>query len=130
MGKPLLTYDWNGATVSLFKKSKDAQPSRLANKFYTAQPIKRRVSKEEFDAFLKQYPRKLVGDVYGVCEPPAISYNDFELANRWPYSIVANTWVYDDNPDDYYYAPVEEREYYIVENFEELFSSKTGYQEE
>jgi len=132
MSEPLLTFDWNGATISLFKKPKSTRQSesQCVNKFYTAQPIKKRVTKEEFNAFLKQYPRKLVSDVYGVCDPPAISYNDFELANRWPYSIVANTWAYEDDPNDYYYAAPENREYYIVENFAELFDSKTGYQEE
>lgn len=94
--------------------------------FYTAEPINKNVTKEEFEEFIKNYPRKLECDCCGISEPPAISYNDFELANRWPYSIVANTWAYDDNPDNYYYEPEEKRRYYIVENYQELFNSKTG----
>lgn len=102
----------------------------MENKFYTAEPKEKRVSKSEFIEFLKNYPRKLERDVCGICDPPSITYNDFELANRWPYSVVASTFAYDDNPDGYYYEPEEERIYRIVENFEELFASKTGYMEE
>lgn len=94
--------------------------------FYTAEPIKKRVSKDEFERYLVNYPRKLKRDVCGICAPPSVSYNDFELANRWPYSIVASTFLYDDNPGDYWYEPEEERVYTIVENYEELFNSKTG----
>lgn len=94
--------------------------------YYTAEPIKKNVSKEEFEKFLDNYPRKLIVDVAGMFEPPAISYNDFELANRWPYSIVASTYAYDDDPKGYYYEPEEERAYCIIENYEELFASKTG----
>ena len=99
----------------------------MPNKFYTFEKVKKRVSKAEFEEFLRQYPRPLERDVFGACEPPAISYNDFELANRWPYSIVASTFAYMDNPNDYYYEPEEDREYIIVTNHEELFASKTGY---
>lgn len=97
------------------------------NKFYTAKPISVKVTKQEFEEFIKNYPRKLERHGSMICEPPAISYNDFELANRWPYSVVAHTWGYDDNEGDRYYCPEEKREYYIVKNYEELFKSKTGY---
>ena len=100
-------------------------------KFYTVEPIMKRVTKEEYIEFINKYPRPLTGDCCGIYEPPIITYNDFELANRWPYSIVARTWYYSDNPDDYpYYTPEEEREYYIMENYEEVFNSKTGNKEE
>lgn len=92
--------------------------------FYTVEPIKKRVSKEEFKEFLSNYPRKLTYDCTGICDPPAISYNDFELANRWPYSVVANTWAYSDDPKDYYYS--SNPKFYIMENYEEVFNSKTG----
>lgn len=94
--------------------------------FYTAEPITKNVTKEEFKEFIKNYPRKLEKDVCGISDPPAVSYNDFELANRWPYSIVASTFLYDDNPDDYFYEPEDKRTYRIVVNHEELFESKTG----
>ena len=94
--------------------------------FYTAKPITKNVTKEEFMEFIKNYPRKLERDVCGISDPPAVSYNDFELANRWPYSIAASTFLYDDNPDDYFYEPEDKRTYCIVVNHEELFESKTG----
>lgn len=100
-------------------------------KFYTVEPIMKRVTKEEYKEFINKYPRRLDVDCCGICEPPVITHNDFELANRWPYSVVARTWYYSDNPDDYpYYTPEEEREYYIMENYEEVFNSKTGNKEE
>lgn len=101
----------------------------MKNKFYTAEPKEKQVSKAEFIEFLKNYPRKLDRDVCGICDPPSITYNDFVLANRWPHSVVARTFAYDDNPDEYFYEPEESRIYKIVENHEELFKSKTGYEE-
>ena len=95
--------------------------------FYTAEPIIKEVSKEEFQKFVDEYPRPLTRDVYGVCDPPLVSYNDFDLANRWPYSIVASTSLYDNEPGDHFYEPEDKRIYKIVENYEELFNSKTGH---
>ena len=98
-------------------------------KFYTAEPIEKEVTKTEFEEFIANYPRKLVKDVCGISDPPAVSYNDFELANRWPWGVVARTWLYDDNPNGYFYEPENERSYIITVNYEELFNSKTGYAE-
>lgn len=95
--------------------------------FYTVELKKKEVSKEEFEDFIKKYPRTLTYDCFGAFEPPAISYNDFELANRWPYSIVASTFAYSDDPKDYDYTPLENRQYYIATNYEEAFNSKTGF---
>lgn len=94
--------------------------------FYTAQPNEVQVDYDTFINFINNYPRDLRRDVSGISGPPAVSYNDFELANRWPYSVVAHTWLYSNNPDDYWYEPHHYRKYYIVENYEELFNSKTG----
>lgn len=94
--------------------------------FYATEPITKNVTKEEFEEFIRNYPRKLERDVCGICDPPAVSYNDFELANRWPYSVVASTFLYDDNPKGYFYEPEDKRTYRIVVNHEELFESKTG----
>lgn len=96
--------------------------------FYTAEPKEKNVTKEEFEEFIKNYPRKLERDVCGISDPPNITYNDFELANRWPYSVVARTFMYSDDKEDYYYCPESKRTYAIMENFEEVFSSKTGNQ--
>ena len=98
----------------------------MKNKFYTVEPNNIQVTKEEFYNFIKNYPRRLVYDVTGICDPPQASYNDFELANRWPHSVVAFTYGYEDNPGDYFYTPEEKRTYCIVTNYEELFKSKTG----
>jgi len=95
--------------------------------FYTAEPKEKQVSEEQFEKFIKSYPRELERDVYGVCDPPLVTYNDFELANKWPYSIVARTFLYsDDEKDAYWYVPKDKRKFFIVENYEELFNSKTG----
>ena len=99
------------------------------NKFYTADRYMALVSKEEFDDFLNHYPRHLDVDVCAISDPPAISYNDFELANRWPDSVVASTLAWDDDPKDYFYCPPEKREYRILKNYQECFDSKTGYKE-
>ena len=77
------------------------------------------VTKQEFIDFCKSYPRDLVCNVCGISDPPAVSYNDFEIG-WWPLSIVASTHAYDDNPKDYFYVPEEKRFYSIVTNHEEL----------
>ena len=71
------------------------------------------VSKEEFKQFIDNYPTKLEMDVYAVCEPALITYNDFSLG-KWPDSVVARTWLYEDNPEDHYYCAPENRKYYIL----------------
>lgn len=81
--------------------------------FYTKEPVMKKVTEEEFKEFLKNYPRRLEGDVCGWAEPPTVTYNDFELANRWPYSIVATKCR-------------EYGSFRIMENYEEVFASKTG----
>jgi hypothetical protein len=47
------------------------------------------VSKEEFDAFLASYPRKLVRDVARMFDPELITFNDFSDGKAWPDSVVA-----------------------------------------
>ena len=98
--------------------------------FYTCDPIMKKVTKQEFIDFINSYPRKLERDVFGACDPPSVTYNDFELANRWPYSIIASTMLYSDKPEDYWYTPEEERIYKIMINYQEVFLSKTGNQVE
>jgi hypothetical protein len=46
------------------------------------------VTAEEFEQFLRNYPRILDVDVCQICEPPFKSFNDFNIGN-WPDSIVA-----------------------------------------
>ena len=78
------------------------------------------VTKQEFIDFCNSYPRDLIRDVCGISDPPAVSYNDFEIG-WWPLSVVASTYKYDDNPKDYFYEPEEKRFYSIVINHEELY---------
>jgi hypothetical protein len=111
-------------------KEGERKTMEIENKFYKAERDMVEVSKEEFINFVNNYPRPLDMDVCGVSDPPLISYNDFELANRWPYSIIASTFAYSDNPKDYFYCPPEERTYRILKNYQECFDNKTGYKEE
>ena len=94
--------------------------------YYSVEPIMKKVTKQEYVDFINNYPRPLVRDVTGICEPPYVSYNDFELADRWHYSVVASTSLYDDNPNGYFYCPEEDRDYRIMSNYEEVFNSRTG----
>ncbi len=94
--------------------------------YYSVEPIIKDVSVEEYVNFINNYPRKLMRDVFAACDPPSVTYNDFELADRYPYSIVASTHLWSDDPEDYFYAPMEERKFRIMENIEEVFASRTG----
>ena len=64
---------------------------------------KKKVTKEEFDAFIASYPNELDRDV----EPPLVNYNDFSSGKTWPDSIVAFFHWEDDE---------SKREYYIFEH--------------
>lgn len=60
------------------------------------------VSELEFNAFVASYPRKLVGNVAAMYEPPLLTLNDFEIAAKWPESVVAKIIKWSDgypNPD-------------------------------
>lgn len=111
----------------MYKESDWVMKDPTQEDFYTAKPVKVDVTEKEFYEFINNYPRKLECDINGMCEPPSVSFNDFELANLWPYSIVAKTHKYSDNPNDWAYVPVEDRRWTIVANHEELFASKTGF---
>lgn len=112
------------------KVAKEQRAKKERGIWFKIEPIFKEVSEEEFKKFIKDYPRKLDCDVCGISDPPSISYNDFELANRWPWSIVASTMGYSDDPEDYWYTPKEDRHYRILENYKELFEARTGYKEE
>lgn len=73
-----------------------------------------RVNKDAFKTFLKKYPRKLDRDFF----MDKYTYNDFELACRWPWSIVAMQTL------NYFAEDPEDREIFeICANVEEMFSS-------
>lgn len=79
----------------------------------------KQVTKQEFDEFIASYPRHLERDVCGICDPPAVSYNDWEIG-WWSRSVVASTMIYSDDPKDLYYEPEDKRGYQIVTNYEDL----------
>lgn len=83
-------------------------------------PQTKEVTKQEFIDFCDSYPRSLARDVCGISDPPAVSYNDFEIG-WWPLSVIASTHLYADNPEDYFYTPEEKRFYSIVINYKELY---------
>ncbi len=69
------------------------------------------VTKNKFDEFIKIYPGKLVRDVYGVFDPPLITYNDFKFGD-WPDSVVAyyndcRASVFPDEPIKYFIMRLE-----------------------
>lgn len=103
--------------------------SDYIGKHATIKAETKRVSKSEFEEFLSAYPRPLVRDVFGACDPPAVSYNDFELG-YWPRSIVASTHLYDEKPGEYFYEPPEKRYFSIVTNHEELYAESQRLTEE
>ena len=91
---------------------------------YTVAPIWKSVSKSEFEEYLQKYPRPLVRNVYMAVEPPSVSYNDFQLADLFPFCAVASTSIYETNPDSFYFVPEQERVYKVVTNFEECFTNR------
>jgi hypothetical protein len=65
----------------------------------------RKVTKEEYKAFIEAYPRPLERDITGICDPPLETYNDFTLG-IWPDSSVA--FCHRDDKEAL-------REYYIID---------------
>lgn len=49
----------------------------------------KKVSKNEYLEFIKNYPKPLEFDCTGICEPPLGTYNDSSDGKMWPESIVA-----------------------------------------
>lgn len=82
----------------------------------------KKVTKEEFEKFIKEYPRELKVDVCGIYEPPLISYNDFTLG-RWAKSVVAYTYLYDNDPNGYFYQPEEKRTYGVLKEIPKVGDS-------
>jgi len=59
----------------------------------------RKVSEEEFNAFVSAYGKDLETNVARMYEPPLKTYNDFALG-KWPESVVAYVMLMDGS--DYY----------------------------
>jgi len=69
----------------------------------------KKVTKEQFDKFVKEYPSELVWDVAGMYEPPLGSHNDFSEGKKWPESMVTKVVLYNGSS----YHGGKNREYYI-----------------
>jgi hypothetical protein len=52
--------------------------------------LSRKVSEEEFNAFVAAYPRPLAEDTSGIPVPPVTSYCDFGSGLKWPEAVVAS----------------------------------------
>ena len=84
--------------------------------FYTAKPIIKEVSKEEFEEFIKNYPRQLERFCSHMNDE-IVCYYDKELAPYWLYNKVAKEWYS-------LYEPYTT--YTIVVNYDELYNTRTG----
>lgn len=62
------------------------------------------VTREELDAYVKTYPRRLERNVTRICDPWMVNYNDFTLGN-WPESMVARYSEGDPPNDPGYWGP-------------------------
>ena len=69
-----------------------------------------RVTKEEFNSFIKSYPANLDFDTTGICDPPLSSYNDFTRGD-WPDSMVAKVYRNDMLPKEW---NAGENEYFLL----------------
>ena len=79
----------------------------MGEKYYTVPPIFKEVTQEQLREFINAYPRQLEAIPYS---PSETMHNDFELAPIPPDSIVAKE---------------ENGQYFVAENYEEMFSSRT-----
>lgn len=71
------------------------------------------VKKEEFDEFVKSYPRQLEWSVTTICEPPLGNHNDFSLGN-WPESMVTKVQIMDGSE----YYNFETSKYFIKDSYQ------------
>lgn len=61
----------------------------------------KKVTKEEFEKFIRDYPKPLVQDVYAIAEPPILQFNDFSEGKVWPESVVASECLDWEEPHTY-----------------------------
>ena len=94
------------------------------SKFFSIKRITETVSEDEFDAFIRNYPRPLTKTVATCFDPSHISYWDKALSSIEEYTLVASRWDYSTNPNDYFYLPKEERTGTILSNANDVYNSK------
>lgn len=90
--------------------------------YYSVDPVWSNVTKTQFDNFRHNYPRELVEDASRTQYPTIISFNDYELADKNPFSIVAECEaVYNASGERTGYT-----NYKVMSNYETVYASKTG----
>lgn len=87
--------------------------------FYTATPIEKEVSKQEFENFINNYPRKLE-KLWSHHSSEICMYSDNQLAADGLYNVVA---LYS---QDLYSG---DKTYTITVNYDELYNTRTGVNE-
>ena len=95
----------------------------------------RRVTKEEYEAYLEANRDHLYCDVCGISEPPSINHYEGGLVggkidfpkDEEGYPILrAHTFAYSDKPGDYDYEPEEERYYSIDDGQRKAKTASSG----
>ena len=90
--------------------------------YYTVDPVWTSVTQAQFDTFRHNYPRELVEDASRTQYPTIISFNDYELADKNPFSIVAECEaVFNSSGERTGYTKFK-----IMSNFAAVYASKTG----
>ena len=91
--------------------------------YYTATPVwNTTITEEDFNDFLANYPRPLVEDASRTITPTVISFNDYQLADKNPFSIVAECQeVYDDDGE-----LIGHNNFKVMTNYAACFNSRTG----
>lgn len=84
------------------------------------------VTKEEFDNFIANYPRKLDYAVLTICSPEKGQYNDFTLGD-WPKSVVASFNLWGHNPEDDKDIWGKEPCKYLVKEMQQITKQKQAY---
>lgn len=74
----------------------------------------KKVDKETYLNFLADYPKELIVDITGICEPPLKTWNDFSNGKVWPESIVAKV-VLNESMKGHPCYQGESNDYYVLE---------------
>lgn len=90
--------------------------------YYTVDPVWTSVTQAQFDTFRHNYPRELVEDASRTQYPTIISFNDYQLADKNPFSIVAECEaVFNSSGERTGYTKFK-----VMSNFAAVYASKTG----
>jgi len=90
--------------------------------YYTVDPVWTNVTQAQFDTFRHNYPRPLVEDASRTQYPTIISFNDYQLADKNPFSIVAECEaVFNSSGERTGYTKFK-----VMSNFAAVYASRTG----